>query len=47
VGCHLNREILPEILAAGEWEHLGDIKVDHGDPNDILPRISGVLRKKV
>jgi hypothetical protein len=39
VGCHLNREILPEIL--------GDIKVDHGDPNDILPRISGVLRKKV
>jgi hypothetical protein len=47
VGCDLNREILADILAAGEWQNPGDVNVDHGDPNDILPRISGVLRKKV
>jgi SAM-dependent methyltransferase len=45
VGCHMNRDILADILAAGEWENPGDIEVAN-DPYDCLPRISGVLKKK-
>jgi SAM-dependent methyltransferase len=45
VGCSLNREILADILAAGEWENPGDIEASYG-PTDFLPRIWGVLRKK-
>jgi hypothetical protein len=45
VGCHMNRDILADILAAGEWENPGDIEVTD-DPYNCLPRIQGVLRKK-
>ena len=45
VGCSLTRDILSDILAAGEWENPGDIKVED-EPYSILPRISGVLIKK-
>jgi hypothetical protein len=45
VGCHLNRDIKADILAAGEWENPGDIEVAD-DPNSVLPRIWGVLKKK-
>lgn len=45
VGCNLNRDILADILAVGEWENPEDIEVS-ADPYDFLPRISGVLRKK-
>lgn len=46
VGCHLNRDILQDILAAGEWENPGDVVVED-DPYTCLPRIWGVLRKKM
>jgi hypothetical protein len=45
VGCCLNRDIMADILAAGEWENPGDIEVSD-DLNDCLPRIWGVLKKK-
>lgn len=45
IGCNLNRDILTDILTAGEWENPEDIEVTN-DPYDFLPRISGVLRKK-
>ena len=45
VGCHMNRDILADILAAGEWENPGDIEVAD-DPYTCLPRIWGVLKKQ-
>ncbi|TVY23576.1 Methyltransferase-like protein [Lachnellula hyalina] len=45
VGCCMNRDIKADILAAGEWENPGDIKVAD-DPYTCLPRIWGVLKKK-
>ncbi|RDW65959.1 hypothetical protein BP6252_09594 [Coleophoma cylindrospora] len=45
VGCCLNRDLLADILAAGEWENPGDIEVAD-DPYACLPRIWGVLKKK-
>ncbi|KAI9926170.1 hypothetical protein ASPWEDRAFT_174894 [Aspergillus wentii DTO 134E9] len=45
VGCCMNRDILADILAAGEWENPSDIEVAD-DPFSCLPRISGVLKKK-
>jgi hypothetical protein len=45
VGCHMNRDIKADILAAGEWENPGHIEVAD-DPNSCLPRIWGVLKKK-
>jgi hypothetical protein len=41
----MNRDILADILAAGEWENPGDIEVTD-DPYNCLPRIQGVLKKK-
>jgi hypothetical protein len=41
----MNRDIMADILAAGEWENPGDIKVAD-DPYSCLPRIWGVLKKK-
>lgn len=46
VGCCINRDIKAAILAAGEWENPGEIE-EADDPYTVLPRISGVLRKKV
>ncbi len=46
VGCRLNRDIKVDILAAGEWENPGDIETTD-DPYSYLPRIWGVLKKKV
>ncbi|KFY61857.1 hypothetical protein V496_04843 [Pseudogymnoascus sp. VKM F-4515 (FW-2607)] len=46
VGCCINRDIKAAILAAGEWENPEDIEVAD-DPYTVLPRISGVLKKKV
>ncbi|ELR09044.1 hypothetical protein VC83_03993 [Pseudogymnoascus destructans] len=46
VGCCINRDIKAAILAAGEWENPGDIEVTD-EPYSVLPRISGVLKKKV
>ena len=45
VGCCLNRDILKEILAAGEWENASEIVVED-DAFSCLPRISGALKKK-
>jgi hypothetical protein len=45
VGCSLNRDILADILAAGDWENPGEVKVAD-DSYTVLPRISGVLKKK-
>ena len=45
VGCHMNRDIKADILAAGEWENPGAIEVDY-DPCSCLPRIWGALKKK-
>jgi SAM-dependent methyltransferase len=45
IGCCLNRDIMSDILSAGEWENPGDIEVAD-DPLTFLPRISGVLKKK-
>lgn len=45
VGCCLNRNIMDDILAAGEWENPGSIEVAD-DPYSYLPRIWGVLKKK-
>ncbi|KAL3465889.1 S-adenosyl-L-methionine-dependent methyltransferase [Aspergillus heterothallicus] len=45
VGCHLRRNVLADILNAGEWENPEDIE----EPEDwvsLLPRIQGVLVKK-
>lgn len=41
----MNRDIMADILAAGEWENPDDIEVTD-DPYSCLPRISGVLKKK-
>jgi hypothetical protein len=41
----MNRDILTHILAAGAWEHPEEIEIAE-DPNTLLPRIWGVLRKK-
>lgn len=41
----MNRDIMKEILAAGEWEDPGKIVVAE-DPYTCLPRIEGVLTKK-
>jgi SAM-dependent methyltransferase len=46
VGCCINRDIKAAILAAGEWENPGDIEVTD-EPYSVLPRISGVLKKKI
>ena len=46
VGCHLHRDILKNILDAGEWENPEEIEVAD-DPDGVLPRIWGVLRKKI
>ena len=46
VGCCINRDIMTDILDAGEWENPGDINVAN-DPDTILPRIWGVLKKKI
>ncbi|OBT94174.1 hypothetical protein VE01_06998 [Pseudogymnoascus verrucosus] len=46
VGCCINRDVKAAILAAGEWENPGDIEVAD-EPYSVLPRISGVLRKKI
>ncbi|KAH7090723.1 methyltransferase type 11 [Paraphoma chrysanthemicola] len=45
VGCHLNRDILGAILAAGEWENVEDVVIEQ-DGMTCLPRVWGVLRKK-
>jgi hypothetical protein len=45
IGCSMSREILADILAAGEWENPGDIEMVE-EPYNCLPRIQGVLRKK-
>lgn len=45
MGCCLNREIMKEILAAGEWENPGEFVVAE-DPFSCLPRVWGVLTKK-
>lgn len=45
VGCCLNRDIMKDILAAGEWEDPSKIVVTD-DPYSPLPRIEGVLTKK-
>jgi hypothetical protein len=37
---------MTDILDAGEWENPGDINVAN-DPDTILPRIWGVLKKKI
>jgi hypothetical protein len=42
----MNRDILTDILTAGEWENPGDIEVADNDPITCLPRIWGVLKKK-
>ncbi|TVY62304.1 Methyltransferase-like protein 7B [Lachnellula suecica] len=45
VGCNMNRNIMADILAAGEWQNPGEIEVGD-DPHSVLPRIWGVLKKK-
>ncbi|KAH7075414.1 methyltransferase type 11 [Paraphoma chrysanthemicola] len=45
VGCHLNRDVLGAILAAGKWENVEDVVIDK-DGMTCLPRVWGVLRKK-
>jgi len=45
VGCCMDRNIMADILAAGEWENAGDIEAED-DLNNCLPRIWGVLKKK-
>jgi hypothetical protein len=45
VGCSMNRDIKAAILAAGEWENVGDIE-ETDDPYSCLPRTWGVLIKK-
>ncbi|KAK7698353.1 hypothetical protein SLS64_012601 [Diaporthe eres] len=45
VGCSMTRNVLGDILSAGEWENPQDIE----EPEDLvsmLPRIQGVLIKK-
>ncbi|KAF2653855.1 methyltransferase type 11 [Lophiostoma macrostomum CBS 122681] len=46
VGCHVNRDILKDILNAGEWENPNEIEISD-EPESVLPRIWGVLRKKI
>jgi len=41
----MDRNIMADILAAGEWENAGDIEAED-DLNNCLPRIWGVLKKK-
>jgi hypothetical protein len=45
VGCHLTRNVLADILQAGEWQNLEDVE-EPVDPLSLLPRIQGVLIKK-
>ena len=42
----MHRDILKNILDAGEWENPEEIEVAD-DPDGVLPRIWGVLRKKI
>ena len=45
IGCCMTRDIMTDILGAGEWENPGDIEVAD-DPYSFLPRIWGALKKK-
>lgn len=45
VGCHMNRDIKADILAAGEWEDTSSMVVE-AEPYNCLPRVWGVLKKK-
>ncbi|KAF4958005.1 hypothetical protein FSARC_11134 [Fusarium sarcochroum] len=45
-GCRVDRDIKADILAAGEWENPDEIE-DPNDPHNFLPRVWGVLVKKV
>ncbi|KAI1324049.1 methyltransferase type 11 [Xylariaceae sp. FL0255] len=45
VGCRLTRDVKADILAAGEWENVDEIK-EANDPYGMLPRLEGVLIKK-
>ncbi|KAH9906961.1 methyltransferase type 11 [Xylariomycetidae sp. FL2044] len=45
IGCHLTRNVLDDILNAGEWENPGEIE-EPEDPISLLPRIQGILIKK-
>jgi len=45
VGCHLTRNVLADILQAGEWQNPEDVE-EPMDPLSLLPRIQGVLIKK-
>ncbi|KAJ5279062.1 hypothetical protein N7478_004434 [Penicillium angulare] len=45
IGCQLTREILPDILAAGEWENPDEVVVAD-EQFSPLPRVWGVLKKK-
>ncbi|EAT80894.1 hypothetical protein SNOG_11850 [Parastagonospora nodorum SN15] len=45
VGCHLTRNVLADILHAGEWQNLEDVE-EPVDPLSLLPRVQGVLIKK-
>ncbi|KAL2867566.1 class I SAM-dependent methyltransferase [Aspergillus lucknowensis] len=46
VGCHLTRNVLQDILDAGEWENPYAIE-EPEEPFTLLPRIQGVLVKKM
>ncbi|KAJ6124307.1 hypothetical protein N7471_011624 [Penicillium samsonianum] len=45
VGCHLNRNVLTDILNSGEWENPQEIE-EPEEPFSLMPRIQGVLVKK-
>jgi hypothetical protein len=45
VGCHLTRNVLADVLQAGEWQNPGDVE-EPMDPLSLLPRVQGVLIKK-
>ena len=45
VGCRLTRNVLADILDAGEWANPEDVE-EPVDAVSLLPRIQGVLVKK-
>ncbi|KAL4884184.1 S-adenosyl-L-methionine-dependent methyltransferase [Aspergillus karnatakaensis] len=45
VGCRLTRNVLADILDAGEWENPGDVE-EPEDRVSCMPRVQGVLVKR-
>ncbi|KAI1362804.1 S-adenosyl-L-methionine-dependent methyltransferase [Xylaria arbuscula] len=45
VGCQMTRNVMADILGAGDWENPEEIEAPE-DPISVLPRIQGVLFKK-